>query len=340
MIDNKTILITGGTGSFGKKMLNTLLNKYSCKKIIIFSRDELKQSELKEIYPINKYKNLRYFIGDVRDHSRLDLAFKNVDIVIHAAALKQVNTAEYNPIEVIKTNINGTENVIKAAASCGVKKLIALSTDKAVNPVNLYGATKLAAEKLVISANNYFGYKNSTKFSVVRYGNVIGSRGSVVKVFEKLIKSNSNYLPITDKKMTRFWMTLDESVKFVLNSLKLMTGGEIFIPKIPSIHIVDLAKAMGNNKKIKLIGLRPGEKLTEVLCSSDDSHLLIEFKKYFVSAPSTSVDLESRTFSPKKFSSFLSSKSGEKGKRQKKGFSYNSANNKNFLSIKEIKHRI
>ncbi|MAV76776.1 MAG: UDP-N-acetylglucosamine 4,6-dehydratase (inverting) [Candidatus Marinimicrobia bacterium] len=339
MLNNKTILITGGTGSFGKKMLETLLKNYRCKKIIIFSRDELKQSELKEKYPILKYKNLRYFIGDIRDQSRLDVAFKNVDIVIHAAALKQVNTAEYNPIEVIKTNITGTENVVKAAANCGVKKLIALSTDKAVNPVNLYGATKLAAERLVISANNYFGYKNSTQFSVVRYGNVVGSRGSVVKVFEKLIKSDSKYLPITDLKMTRFWMTLDESVKFVTNSLSLMTGGEIFIPKIPSIKIIDLAKAMSKNKKIKIIGLRPGEKLTEVLCSEDESHLLIEFKKYFVCAPSTSIDEESRTFSPKKFSSFLVSKNGEKGKKTNKRFSYNSANNKKFLSIKEISNR-
>ena len=203
MLKGKTVLITGGTGSFGKRMLETLLKKFNCKKIIIFSRDELKQYELKQKYPIKKYKNLRYFIGDIRDLDRLQLAFKNVDIVIHAAALKQVDTAEYNPIEVIKTNINGTENVVKAAASCGVDRLIALSTDKAVNPVNLYGATKLAAEKLVISANNYFGYKDSTKFSVVRYGNVIGSRGSVVKVFEKLVNSkekiSSNYRSTDDK---------------------------------------------------------------------------------------------------------------------------------------------
>jgi len=339
MINNKIVLITGGTGSFGRKILDTLLKKYKCKKVIIFSRDELKQSELKEIYPIQKYKNLRYFIGDVRDQARLDVAFKNVDIVIHAAALKQVNTAEYNPIEVIKTNINGTENVVKAAANCGVKKLIALSTDKAVNPVNLYGATKLAAERLVISANNYFGHKNSTQFSVVRYGNVVGSRGSVVKIFQKLINSKAKYLPITDINMTRFWMTLDESVKFVLDSLNLMTGGEIFIPKIPSIKIIDLAKAM-SNKKIKIVGLRPGEKLTEVLCSADESHLLIEFKKYFVSAPSTSIDEESRTFTPKKLSSFLVSKNGEKGKKPKKRFSYDSANNKKFLSIKEIKNKV
>lgn len=340
MIQGKTILITGGTGSFGKRMLDTLLRKHKCKKIIIFSRDELKQYELKQKYPIKKYKNLRYFIGDIRDYNRLQLAFKNVDIVIHAAALKQVDTAEYNPIEVIKTNINGTENVVRAAASSGVDKLIALSTDKAVNPVNLYGATKLAAEKLVISANNYFGHEKSTKFSVVRYGNVIGSRGSVVKVFEKLINSKEKYLPITDINMTRFWMTLEESVDFVLNSLKLMTGGEVFIPKIPSIKILDLAKAMGSNKKIKIIGLRPGEKLTEVLCSEDESHLLIEFKKYFVSTPSTSLDENSATFSSKNFNSFLKSKIGEKGKKTTKRFSYNSANNKRFLSIKEIQKKV
>ena len=316
MLKGKTVLITGGTGSFGKRMLETLLKKFNCKKIIIFSRDELKQYELKQKYPIKKYKNLRYFIGDIRDLDRLQLAFKNVDIVIHAAALKQVDTAEYNPIEVIKTNINGTENVVKAAASCGVDRLIALSTDKAVNPVNLYGATKLAAEKLVISANNYFGYKDSTKFSVVRYGNVIGSRGSVVKVFEKLVNSKEKFLPITDLQMTRFWMTLDESVKFVLDSLKLMTGGEIFIPKIPSIKITDLAKAMGSNKKIKIIGLRPGEKLTEVLCSADESHLIVEFKKYFVSTPSTSIDRNLNTFSSKSFNSFMRSKVGRKRKKK------------------------
>ena len=340
MLKGKTVLITGGTGSFGKRMLDTLLKKFNCKKIIIFSRDELKQHELKQKYPIKKYKNLRYFIGDIRDFDRLQLAFKNVDVVIHAAALKQVDTAEYNPIEVIKTNINGTENVVKAAASCGVDRLIALSTDKAVNPINLYGATKLAAEKLVISANNYFGYKNSTKFSVVRYGNVIGSRGSVVKVFEKLVKSKEKFLPITDVQMTRFWMTLDESVKFVLDSLKLMIGGEIFIPKIPSIKITDLAKAMGSNKKIRIIGLRPGEKLTEVLCSADESHLLVEFKKYFVSTPSTSIDTNSNTFSSKSFNSFMRSKVGEKGKKTFKRFSYNSANNKKFLTIKEIQKKI
>ncbi len=340
MLNGKTILITGGTGSFGKKMLSTLLKNFKCKKIIIFSRDELKQYELKEQFTVRKHKNLRYFIGDIRDYDRLQLAFKNVDVVIHAAALKQVDTAEYNPIEVIKTNIHGTENVVRAAAAAGVEKLIALSTDKAVNPVNLYGATKLAAEKLVISANNYFGHQDSTKFSVVRYGNVIGSRGSVVNVFKRLVHSKEQFLPITDKDMTRFWMTLDESVEFVINSLKLMKGGEIFIPKIPSIKILDLAKAMGSNKKIKIIGLRPGEKLTEVLCSADESHLLIEFKKYFVSTPSTSVDKNSATFSNKNFNSFLKNKLGEKGKKVLKRFSYNSANNKKFLSIKEIKKKI
>ena len=340
MFNGKTILITGGTGSFGKKMLSVLIKKFKCKKIIIFSRDELKQYELKELYPVKKNKNLRYFIGDIRDYERLSLAFKNVDIVIHAAALKQVDTAEYNPVEVIKTNINGTENVVKAAAAAGVGKVIALSTDKAVNPLNLYGATKLAAEKLVISANNYFGFKKSTIFSVVRYGNVIGSRGSVVQLFKRLAQSKEKYVPITHEEMTRFWMTLDESVEFVLNSLKLMTGGEIFIPKIPSIKILDLAKAMAPNKKIKIIGLRPGEKVTEVLCSEDESHLIIEFKKYFVSAPSTSLDKNSKTFLSKSFNSFLKSRSGEKGKKALKRFSYNSSNNKKFLTIKEIKNKI
>ena len=299
MINNKSILITGGTGSFGKEMLKTLLENFKVKKIVVFSRDELKQSELEQKYPSSKYKNIRYFIGDVRDYERLKSAFNGIDIVIHAAALKQVTTAEYNPIECIKTNINGAENVIKAAFECSVKKVIALSTDKAVNPINLYGATKLVSEKLFISANNIYGDK-PTRFSVVRYGNVIGSRGSVVDVFKKLINQNAQHFPITDKRMTRFWMTLSQSVKLVLNSIELMRGGETYIPKIPSIKITDLAKVMSNNKKIKVIGIRPGEKINELLCASSAAHLTLEFDDHYVVIPSTSKNISYSSYKKNK----------------------------------------
>ena len=334
---NKSILITGGTGSFGKKITEVILKEHNPKKLIIFSRDELKQSEIQNVYNPKKYKNLRFFIGDVRDLDRLVAAFQEVDIVIHAAALKQVTTAEYNPIETIKTNIAGTENVVKAANLCGVQKVIALSTDKAANPVNLYGATKLVSEKLIVSANNFYG-NNKTRFSVVRYGNVMGSRGSVVPVFKKQINDNIKSFTITSDKMTRFWMTLRESVNFVISSLELMKGGEIFIPKLPSIKITDLAKAMDSKKSIKIIGVRPGEKLSETLCSQDESILLIEFKKYFISAPSVSLDHDKPL--SLKFSSFIKSKDGENGRRVKSDFSYTSSNNSNFLSIKEIKNKI
>ena len=260
-------------------MVERIIKNFKYKRLVIFSRDELKQSLIREKYPEEKYKNLRFFIGDIRDQQRVISAFNDIDIVIHAAALKQVTTAEYNPMECIKTNIIGAENVIKASLACNVKKVVALSTDKAVDPVNLYGATKLAAEKLFISANNIFGNK-PTRFSVVRYGNVIGSRGSVVEVFNKLSKSKDPF-PITDKKMTRFWMTIDESVNLVLKSLKLMNGGETYIPKIPSIKILDLAKSFDPNKKIKIIGIRPGEKINEFLCSTSTAHLTLEFKEHF-----------------------------------------------------------
>ena len=258
---------------------------------MFFSRDELKQSQLQYDYQSKKFKYIRFFIGDVRDLERLKSAFENVDIVIHAAALKQVNTAEYNPIECIKTNVNGAENVIKAAIHCNVKKVVALSTDKAVNPINLYGGTKLVSEKLFISANNTYGL-HPTRFSVTRYGNVIGSRGSVVPIFNKISKNKKELFPITDKRMTRFWMTLDQSVELVLNSIAQMTGGETFIPKIPSVKITDLAKAIDPTKKIKIIGLRPGEKLHETLCSSDESHLILEFPDYYLVMPSTSMNKE------------------------------------------------
>tara|TARA_E500000178_G_C17025475_1_gene757753 strand:+ start:545 stop:1549 length:1005 start_codon:yes stop_codon:yes gene_type:complete len=327
-IKNKSILITGGTGSFGFKMLETLIKYSSPKKIVIFSRDELKQSQIQEKYPKEKYNHLRYFIGDVRDLDRLISAFNGIDIVIHAAALKQVTTAEFNPIECVKTNINGSENVIKAALNANVEKVIALSTDKAVDPLNLYGATKLVAEKLFISSNNIYGDKR-TRFSVIRYGNVVGSRGSVVDVFNKIIKENKNtYLPITDKRMTRFWMTLQQSVEFVLKCSNLMRGGEIFIPKLKSVRILDLAKAMDPNKKIEIIGIRPGEKIHESLTTLSNDYLTLEFKKHFVVMPSTSANID------KKY--YIKNRIGEKGKFVKKGFEYNSGTNKQFMSLKEI----
>ena len=281
MLNNKKILITGGTGSFGKKLVSFLLQNYKCKKIIVFSRDELKQSEM--LYENQKSsKILRFFIGDVRDYQRVKLAMKDVDIVFHAAALKNVPLAEYNPFEAVKTNILGAQNLVDAALETNVEKVLALSTDKASSPINLYGATKLASDKLFIAANNIKG-KIKTKFSVVRYGNVMGSRGSVIPIFIKYKKKN--FLPITDVRMTRFNITLNEAILFVLNSLKIMEGGEIFVPKIPSFKVTDLAKAMYPNKKIKLIGLRPGEKIHEEMITCSDSHSCIDLGKYFAVLP-------------------------------------------------------
>tara|TARA_A100001015_G_scaffold242189_1_gene276643 strand:- start:1040 stop:2032 length:993 start_codon:yes stop_codon:yes gene_type:complete len=328
-MNNQKILITGATGSFGKKMIDRIIKNYRFKRLVIFSRDELKQSLIREKYSKEKYKNLRFFIGDIRDQERVKAAFNDIDIVIHAAALKQVTTAEYNPMECIKTNIIGAENVIKAALANNVKKVVALSTDKAVDPVNLYGATKLAAEKLFISANNIFGNK-PTRFSVVRYGNVIGSRGSVVEVFNKILATNKPF-PITEKNMTRFWMTIDESVNLVLRSLKLMNGGETYIPKIPSIKILDLAKSFDPNKKIKIIGIRPGEKINEFLCSSSTAHLTLEFKDHLLIMPSFIGNIKKSTY--------ISNKEGEKGKLVSPEFTYSSDKN-NFLSVKEIKKHL
>jgi UDP-N-acetylglucosamine 4,6-dehydratase len=319
MFNNKSILITGGTGSFGKKYTEILLKKYNPKKIIIYSRDELKQYEMAQTF---NQKCMRYFIGDVRDKDRLKKAMDGVDYVIHAAAIKQVPIAEYNPMECIKTNINGASNVIDAALECGVKKVIALSTDKASAPINLYGATKLASDKLFVAANNISGEKE-TRFSVVRYGNVIGSRGSVVPFFAKLIKEGVETLPITDFKMTRFLITLEEGVNFVLKNFERMQGGEIFIPKIPSMKMVDLALAMCPNCKLEEIGIRPGEKLHEVMITSDDR--VIEFNDHYVIKP---------TIQFSKISDFTTNVLGEKGKELDIGFEYNSANNTEWL-IKE-----
>lgn len=323
MFNDKSILITGGTGSFGKKYTEILLQNYRPKKIIIFSRDELKQYEMAQIYTD---KCMRYFIGDVRDGERLNEAMDGVDYVIHAAALKHVPVAEYNPMECIKTNINGAENVIKAAIKNGVEKVIALSTDKAANPINLYGATKLASDKLFVAANNMVGFKK-TRFAVVRYGNVTGSRGSVIPFFTKLINEGATELPITDEKMTRFLITLEDGVKFVLKNFERMYGGEIFIPKIPSMKMTDLAKAIAPNLPHKIIGIRPGEKLHEIMCPADDSHLTLDFDDHYVIKP---------TIQFSHITDFSTNKLGEKGVPVKQGFEYNSGNNTDWLSNEDL----
>ena len=319
MFNNSTILITGGTGSFGKKYTQILLERYSPKKIIIFSRDELKQFEMQQIF---NDSCMRYFIGDVRDQSRVEEAMEGVDYVIHAAAMKQVPAAEYNPMECIKTNIYGAENVIKAAIKNNVKKDIALSTDKAANPINLYGATKLASDKLFVSANNMVGSKE-VRFSVVRYGNVVGSRGSVVPFFQKLISEGANELPITHNEMTRFMITLRAGVEFVLKDFERMQGGEIFIPKIPSMNIIELATTMAPILSHKIVGIRPGEKLHEIMCPSDDSHLTLEFDDHYVICPSIQFNHKV---------DFNTNPLGELGKMVKQGHEYNSGTNTEWLS--------
>ncbi|MCF3578734.1 UDP-N-acetylglucosamine 4,6-dehydratase (inverting) [Planktothrix agardhii] len=281
MFNDKAILITGGTGSFGKQCVETLLKHHQPKKIIVYSRDELKQYEMAQKFdsPI-----MRYFIGDVRDEQRLAMAMREVDYVIHAAALKHIPVAEYNPMECIKTNINGADNVINVALEQGVEKVIALSTDKAVNPINLYGATKLAADKLFVAANNIVGDRK-TRFSVVRYGNVLGSRGSVVPFFQKLIQEGATEIPITDPRMTRFWITLNQGIDFVLKNFTRMQGGEIFVPKIPSMKMNDMAEAIAPGVPHKIVGIRPGEKLHEVMCPVESSHLTLEFDDHYVIKP-------------------------------------------------------
>ena len=325
MFNNKSILITGGTGSFGKQYVKTILQHDAPKRVIIYSRDELKQFEMAQIYDDDC---MRYFIGDVRDQERLKQAMNGVDYVIHAAALKQVPAAEYNPMECIKTNVHGAENVIQAALHNNVQKVIALSTDKAANPINLYGASKLASDKLFVAANNIAGDKE-TRFSVARYGNVVGSRGSVVPYFKKLIAEGSDHLPITDSEMTRFWITLQQGVDFVLKNFERMYGGEIFVPKIPSVRIVDLASAMAPGLQQKIIGIRPGEKLHEVMCPKDDSHLTLEFDDHYVIKPSIRfVDVEM---------DYNVNDIGEKGTEIEPGFEYNSGTNEIFLGIEQIR---
>jgi UDP-N-acetylglucosamine 4,6-dehydratase len=284
MLDGKSILVTGGTGSFGRAFIKTVLDRYAPSRLIVFSRDELKQYEMQQDPAFGSESPMRYFIGDVRDQSRLELAMRGVDYVIHAAALKHVPAAEYNPFECIHTNVMGAENVVNASLRTGVEKVVALSTDKAANPVNLYGASKLAADKIFVAGNNLSG-ENGAKYSVVRYGNVIGSRGSVVPLFQRLAREGVKKIPITDDRMTRFWITLAQGVDFVLQSLERTQGGEIFVPKIPSMKIVDLAATIVPDAVIEIVGIRPGEKLHEVMITEDDARSTLEFDSYFLIQP-------------------------------------------------------
>lgn len=317
-LTGKTILVTGGTGSFGKRFIKKAL-ELGVNKIIVFSRDELKQYEMAQEYTDSR---IRFFIGDVRDKTRLYRAFAGVDIVVHAAALKHVGSCEYNPFEAIKTNIYGAQNVIEAAIDCGVQRVIALSTDKAASPINLYGATKLASDKLFVAANAYVGKKN-TRFSVVRYGNVVGSRGSVVPFFKSI--KNTGKIPITDERMTRFWITLDQGVQFVLDNLQRMKGGEIFIPKIPSMKVTDLAKVIAPECKIEFIGIRPGEKLHEAMITEDDARHTLEFEDYYIIQP--------------EFNWWDKANISE-GKPLPEGFSYTSDKNEHWLTKDELKRFI
>lgn len=324
MFNNSSILITGGTGSFGKRYAKTILERYKPRRLIIFSRDELKQFEMAQDFT---GPEMRFFLGDVRDYDRLKQAMRDVDFVIHAAALKQVPAAEYNPMEAVKTNVHGAENVMRAALANEVRKVIALSTDKAANPINLYGATKLASDKLFIAANNIAG-GHETRFSVVRYGNVVGSRGSVVPFFKRLIEQGAEKLPITDKRMTRFWITLQQGVDFVLTNFHRMQGGELFVPKIPSVRIVDLATAIAPNLPHEFVGIRPGEKLHEVMCPSDDSHITVEFDDHYVIRPTITFTTQNPDF----YTNAL----GEAGRDVEQGFEYNSGSNPEFLDVEGI----
>lgn len=321
MLNDKVILITGGTGSFGKKCTEIILKRYKPKKLIIFSRDELKQWEMRQQFPSSKYDCMRYFIGDVRDKERLHRAFQGVDYVIHAAALKQVPTLEYNPFEAVKTNIIGAQNIINVAIDQGVKKVIALSTDKAANPINLYGATKLCADKLFIAGNSYTK-RDGTIFSVVRYGNVVGSRGSVIPLFLK--QKEKGVLTITDPRMTRFWLTLEEAVNFVLKCLEMMVGGELFVPKIPSMNIMDLAKAICPKCKTEIIGIRPGEKLHEVLVTREDARRTLDMGNFYIIQPDF-------LYWRRRFNYVGSRPVPE-------DFEYNSGTNPRFLTIDEIRN--
>lgn len=320
VFNNKTVLITGGTGSFGKKCAHHILENYDIEKLIIFSRDELKQFDMAREF---QDKRIRFFIGDVRDEKRLWMALSGVDIIIHAAAMKQIPACEYNPFEAIKTNVLGAQNIIEAAIGRDVEKVLALSTDKAANPINLYGATKLCSDKLFTAANAYVGKEKRTKFSVVRYGNVIGSRGSVIPLFEKLRETGT--VSVTDPRMTRFWITLDQGVQFVCDSLEIMQGGEIFVPKIPSMNIMDLVKAIAPKCKVDITGIRPGEKLHEVLITHDDSRCTLEYENRFIIEPQVRhVDYQVLP----------------DGVRVKENFSYRSNNNPEILSVQDLRRLI
>jgi UDP-N-acetylglucosamine 4,6-dehydratase/5-epimerase len=324
MFNDKSILVTGGTGSFGKHFIRTLLRRYQPRRLIIYSRDELKQFEMQQEF---NAPCMRYFIGDVRDSERLTQAMNGVDYVIHAAALKQVPAAEYNPMECIKTNIHGAENVIKAALANNVDKVIALSTDKAANPINLYGATKLASDKLFVAANNMAGGAR-TRFSVVRYGNVVGSRGSVVPFFKQLLADGVQELPVTDIRMTRFWISIAEAIAFVEKNFARMQGGEIFIPKIPSVRITDLVEAMAPGMPMRIVGIRPGEKLHEIMCPSDDSHLTLSFDDHYVIRPTITFVVQV---------DYFTNALGETGQAVPQGFEYSSGTNPHFLDVEELR---
>ncbi|MGD9591905.1 MAG: UDP-N-acetylglucosamine 4,6-dehydratase (inverting) [Candidatus Berkiella sp.] len=325
MFNNKSILITGGTGTLGRGIVATILKKYDVKKLVVFSRDELKQFEMQREY--NSHV-MRYFLGDVRDVERLKQAMRGIDIVIHAAALKQIPAAEYNPIECIKTNIHGAENVVQAALFNEVDKVIALSTDKAANPVNLYGATKLASDKLFVAANNIAG-GHKTRFSVVRYGNVVNSRGSVIPFFQKLLAEGKKELPVTDKRMTRFFITLEQGIDFIFKSFQRMQGGEIFVPRIPSANIMTIVEAVASKQGVHIneIGIRPGEKLHEVMCPKDDSHLTLAFHDHFVIRPAIKFTFDI---------DYTVNKLGEMGEPVVEGFTYDSETNPVFLTFSQV----
>ena len=325
MFSNKSILITGGTGSFGKRFVAYLLKHYKPRKLIIYSRDELKQFEMQQNFNASC---MRYFIGDVRDKERLKSAMRDVDYVVHAAALKQVPAAEYNPNECIKTNINGAQNVIDAAIATGVSRVIALSTDKAANPVNLYGATKLASDKLFVAANNISGAKGA-RFAVVRYGNVVGSRGSVVPFFHQLLNDGIKTLPVTHEEMTRFWITLDDGVEFVVKNFQRMQGGEIFVPKIPSIRIIDLVESISGTRDYEIVGIRPGEKLHEVMVPEEMAHHSLEFDDHYVITPA--IKFFDKTVN------YHKNKLGETGLPVAEKFEYHSGTNPHFLTVDELK---
>ncbi|SFZ77488.1 UDP-N-acetylglucosamine 4,6-dehydratase (inverting) [Chitinimonas taiwanensis] len=320
---DKAILVTGGTGSFGRKFIATLLKEHQPRRVVVFSRDELKQFEMQQ--ELNA-PQMRYFLGDVRDADRIRQAMRGIDYVVHAAALKQVPAAEYNPTECIRTNVGGAENVINAAIECGVEKVIALSTDKASSPINLYGATKLLSDKLFVAANNIAG-GHKTRFSVVRYGNVVGSRGSVLPFFRKLIAEGADSLPITDARMTRFWITLNDGVAFVLNNFQRMQGGEIFVPKIPSARITDMASAIAPSLPHRIVGIRPGEKLHEMMISRDDAQHTFEFADHYVIAPAINFIVQSN---------YQTNALGAQGQRVAEGFEYVSDSNPHYLTIEEL----